>query len=148
MTLDHTSDLIGLALGLIALMGAVIAWARWIRPRYRAGKARIIGAVDALVGRDAIHDSITGKEIAPPLPGMGQRMAAMETAVTNLADLAVSQSHQDERITEAHLRINALETRVDSLETGRVEQVVTKAESVAAYRAMEAIAKHGDDADI
>lgn len=111
----------------VTAVGAMFGIYRWFRPKWRAISADVQAGRDALVGRDAVVDSITGKELAPALPGIGVRMATMETAVAKLV--------------ETTLRLDDHELRITSLEEGAVERVAAKLESAQAWRAVEAVAK-------
>jgi hypothetical protein len=99
---------------------------------------------DALVGREAVKDSITGRELSPALPGIGQRMANVETAIVAIAQQ--QQEIADLKVTVAvHDReIGKLADGQARLEAAAVERVVSKAESAAAWRAMEAVAHDPD----
>ncbi len=139
MSLDRTNEIVGLCIGICTLAGLIFAWLRWVRPRIRSTRRKATAISDALIGREAITDSITGRELAPALPGIGQRMETVEKAVTHIADLLSSQRHQDERI-------ESLETRVDTLEGQVIERVAAKAEAVAAWKAVAAVASQNDPA--
>ncbi|MGZ6778162.1 MAG: hypothetical protein ACXVGO_04105 [Mycobacterium sp.] len=122
-----TETLIGVG-GALSLLAA---WWRWLRPKYKRGKADGVAIRDAILGRDAIVDSITKKEIAPALPGIGQRMATVEQALITFAQ----NRHDLDALIESHEKHDQ---RIRALEDAAVERVVTKAESAAAWRAMEA----------
>lgn len=62
----------------IAALGFLAAFIRWVVPRIRRFAHDLKATRDAILGRDAVKDSITGKEIAPYLPSMGQRLATVE----------------------------------------------------------------------
>lgn len=119
------------AIGALALLGryALRGW-RWQRAFSR--KATAIG--DAILGRDAVVDSITGKEIAPPLPGMGVRMAHQEQQMEAITVAVTKLASQQEYLVDHERRIKALE---DS----SLERIVTRAESAQAWSAVEAISK-------
>lgn len=141
------NEYVTLALGIIALLGAVLAWIRWVRPRIRRGRAEITAVRHALLGREEIVDSITGKTIEPALPGIGTRMANQEqqmellaVTVTKLVDQQVHQQKLEERV-DLH------EARLVALEEQTIERVAAKAESISAWRAVEAVAKQTPDPD-
>lgn len=144
MTLDRSSEIIGLALGLIALLGAGLGWIRWVRPRLRKARATLTSASDALLGREAVIDTITGDVLAPALPGVGARMAhqeqQMELLTVTVTKLVDQQVHQQ----KLEHRVDGLEGRVKGLEDGAIERVASKAESISAWRAVEAVAKNHD----
>ena len=145
--MDGLSAAVTLTLGLVALVTAVAGWVRWARPRMQQRERDRIAQRDALIGRPPVYDSITRKEISPALPGIGQRMASMESVVSDLvrsnlrheAHELQLQSHADQLATH--------EREIADLQQARVERVVTKAESIAAYKAMEAAANATPDED-
>lgn len=142
--LDRTNDIIGLVLGLLALLGALLSYLRWVHPRIKKARATARAATDALLGRDAILDTITGEEIHPALPGVGARMAhqeqQMELLTVTVTKLVDQQVHQQ----KLERRVDGLEHRVKGLEDQTIERVAGKAESVAAWRAVEAVARQTD----
>lgn len=128
--LDSTQALAGIAGSLVIILGGIGAWVRWVRPGYRRTKADFIAARDAVVGRDAIVDTITGKELAPALPGVGVRLDKQEQQM-DLLTTAVA------KIADSHVRLEDHEARIHALEAAAVERVVARAESAQAWRAME-----------
>lgn len=140
MNLDQAQATISAILGGLALTGALVGYFRYLRPRYRRSKAVLTAARDSLVGREAVVDSITGKELAPALPGIGERMASVETVVERIATVIEGQQAQDRRLADHESRIKVLEDAV-------VERVFSKAESAAAWRAVEAVANHAAPSD-
>jgi hypothetical protein len=124
----------GAALTVVALLGVLVAWVRYVRPRLRNVSAQVVGVRDSILGREAIHDSITGREIVPALPGMGVRMAGLESAQAALMEAVA-------KLADEHIRLEDHERRIVALEVSGFERVVTRAESAQAWRAMEAIAK-------
>ena len=103
------------------------------------------GVRDAILGREAVLDSITREVIKPPLPGIGTRMARQETrmelltvTVTKLVDQQVFQQQLAERV-------DGIEARVEQLEGQAVERIVTKQKSAQAWRAIAAMQGDTDD---
>ena len=133
MDLDRTTALIVAAVGVISLLTAVVGWLRWARPKTRRVTSEIVAVRDSILGRDAVVDSITGKEIAPALPGIGQRMANVENAVAQIAD--------------QHVRIADHERRITDLEKGRVERVATQIESAAMWHGVASLTDDARDED-
>lgn len=129
--LENLNAATGSALSVCALLAVVASWMKWIRPHIRKTREDGVAIRDAILGRDPIIDSITKKEIAPALPGIGQRMATVEQALVTFA-----QNQHD--LEELRSRVDGHDARIEALETGTVERVVTKVESAAAWRAMEA----------
>ena len=130
MTVDDPGATVALLVGLGTLAAMALGWIRWIRPRIHSGRKEVVAVRDAILGREAIMDSITGKEIAPAVPGMGVRMATTEENLRVLADAVA-------KIADSHLRLDDHETRLKNLEDARVERVVNRVESAQAWRTIE-----------
>lgn len=120
---------------LLSILGG---WFRWGRPRVARAKHEATAMRDAILGRDRVVDSITGRELAEPLPGIGVRMAHQEDQMRLLTD-AVS------KIADSHRRLEQVEHRVDrhdeeiaTLKTAQMERIVARAESAQAWSAVEA----------
>lgn len=132
--IEQTGVLVGIAASLVVVLGAVFGWLRWVQPKIRHGLARGGAALDTVVGREAIVDNITGRELAPALPSIGKRMESMEGTVSRLVEVIEGQHQQDKRLDDH-------ERRLKQLEDGTIERIAAKAESVSAWRAVEAVAK-------
>jgi hypothetical protein len=120
--LERYTVLIFTVLGILAIV--VPVWLKWGRPTYKALVRDFRAGRDALVGRDAVLDNLSGRELAPALPGIGKRMENFESALMTLAEnQSVLVNHED---------------RIMALEQGAIERIVSRAETTAAYGAMEA----------
>lgn len=139
--LEQTSTLVTIACGILAVMAGLVGWLRWVRPRLRHGVTRVGAALDTLAGRPPIVDNITGKELAPELPSIGKRMESVEGSVAQLVEVIKSQHQQDIRLNAHEQALDLHEGRIKQLEDGTIERIAAKAESVSAWRAVEAVAK-------
>jgi hypothetical protein len=135
-----TAD-IALAGAVVALITGLAGWWRWVRPRIERVKKDGAAMRDAVLGREVVVDSITGRELAPALPGIGVRMAHQEDQMRLLTD-AVS------KIADSHRRLEHVEQRVDEiavdvadLKAASMERIMARAESAQAWQAVEAVAK-------
>lgn len=144
MDLEQTNALIGLGIGAATLLGIVIGWMKWVRPRIRKGVDQVTGVRDAILGREAIVDSITGKELAPALPGMGVRMAQQEAVSKLQQEQMTLLTDAVAKLANTHQRLDDHDRRLNALEAAAIERVATKAESVAAWRAVAAVAGDKD----
>lgn len=117
-------------LTLVAIVAALAAFGRWVLPRYRKARARLVAAFDTIAGREEITDSITGRIIAPAVPNLGERMAMHDERIDRIASAVTD-------IAKSHQRIDALEVRVDALERSQVERIAGKAESIQLFRTIE-----------
>lgn len=147
--LDSLNATTGLALSLCGLLVIVAGWVRWARPRLRKTREDGVAIRDAILGRDPVIDSITKKEIAPALPGIGQRMAHQESQMSEMTRAVTQLAETHAQMAEVRAEVHDLSGRVGKLEEAAVERVVTRAESAAAWRAMEAaaLAKPDEEAD-
>ncbi len=143
VSLSQTATSLGIVLGLVSLVGALLAHYKVVRPWWRKLKGDVTSGRDVLVGRPPIIDPVSKKQIAEALPSLGERLEVHQTKINgslqDIVTLLESQQAQDHRI-------NDHEARLHALETAAVERIVTKAESVSAWRAVEAVANgNGDD---
>lgn len=115
--------------GLTAILTVWVGWAKVVGPRIKRAWSRGVGFFQTIAGRDPIIDKITGKEVAPAVPPLGEQMASINDTMGKL--VAVIESNQD-----AHHRIDNHETRLVVLEEGRVERIVAQAESAQMWRAV------------
>lgn len=125
-----TAEQVTVIVGAIAILGALVTFTRWARPRWRSLTQTLVAIRDTFLGRDAIRDSITGREIEPAQPSMGIRLANVETGLTELV-------RQDARLTHVEGEIDNLKDDVASLKDARIERVVTQAESAAMLNMVE-----------
>lgn len=123
-----------LAAAVVAALAALSKYGLKVWRAWRVARAKVTAVGDAILGREAVVDTITGKEIAPALPGMGVRMAHQEQQMEAIT-AAVT------RLASQHEALKDHETRISRLEEAAVERVVTRAESAAAWSAVEAVAK-------
>lgn len=122
--LGNTEALAKTLTAVAAAVGVLYAFLRWMRPRWRDVRADIRAGRDALVGRPAIVDSITGAELAPALPGMGVRMDTNEKQLATLTEAVVALADVHVRINDHERRIGVNERRLDILEAGGPTVVV------------------------
>src|SRR5690348_13404056 len=131
LAIEDINAATGAALAIAGLLAIVAGWIRWARPRIQRARADSVAIRDAILGRDAVLDSITGKELAPFLPGIGQRMANTEAQMAVITEAVA-------KLADTHQRLDRHEERIEKLEAAAVERVVTRTESAQMFRAMEA----------
>lgn len=145
--------------GVLASMATVALVAggllKTVHPKWKEAKQDIRAGRDALLGRPAVYDSITREIVQAELPGIGVRMANNEViqrqqaqqltvltdAVTKIAD---SHSRMDlafSRISKVEEEVVTLRDEVKDLKVAAVERIVSRQDSVAAFRAIEAAQK-------
>lgn len=136
-----TPEQIGLTATIIGIITALASWWRWGRPKVQQAKREATAMRDAILGRERVVDSITGRELAEPLPGIGVRMAHQEEQMRMLTDAVskIADSHQ--RLGHIEVRVDGLEEDVADLKAGRMERIIARAESAQAWSAVEAVAK-------
>jgi hypothetical protein len=132
---------LGLVLTVLGILSVLGGWLRWGRPRVAQAQREAVAMRDAILGRDSVRDTITGRELAPALPGIGVRMAHQEDQMRLLTD-AVS------KIADSHVRLENVEARVDRhdediaiLKAASAERIIARVESSQAWQAVEAVAK-------
>lgn len=155
------TDPIALALSIGALLSMLAGWLRWGRPRIRKAKSDGVAMRDAILGRDAVVDTITGTELAPELPGIGVRMAhqeqqqietsrQMETMAIAVTKLVSQQHAIAELRSEVTGHAEALAEHAEQiaeLKAASMERVITRAEAAQAWQAMEAAIKAQPESD-
>jgi len=129
---------------LTALTLAGIIAKRW-GPKYRRAKAKAVAGWAQLFGTEEIRHKVTGKVLVEASPGVGVQVNDLKDAVTKLVDLHA----QTEALQAAHhghdRRITKVENDVEALQNNLVERIVGRAESAAAWRAMEAASNSTPD---
>lgn len=125
------------AIGGVLLIGGTIAAAiKWGRPKARQAEA--VG--EGILGRPEITDR-SGAVIQPAQPGMVAQVAALTDTVRELVNMHHRVDGVEVAQAEMRAEIAAVDGRVKVLEDARVEQVVSRAESAAAFSAIEAAVK-------
>jgi hypothetical protein len=120
------NSLTEIAVGTSAILAAITAiFMAWRRARIavKAGKQDARAFKDAILGRDEIVHPETGVVLAPAVPGIGARMATIETAVVQMAD--------------THLQVEDLRARVSVLEQKDLERAMARTESIEMLRTIE-----------
>ena len=145
--MNEAGDWLTFTLALCGLLTVLVGWLKWVRPRYRRGRTQFVAARDSIIGRPAVYDSITGAEREPALPGVGVRLANTEEHLGTLAQAVATLAESHALLEDHTLRISNHEDRIKDLEEARVERIVGKVESAAAFRAMEAATKAQPDDD-
>lgn len=125
MNLDHANALIVFVAGVLGLLGVVAGWVKIIHPRLRNGARTWDGIKETILGRDAVIDKATGRQLVPAQPGMANRLASLETTVRQIADQQVILNDHERRITD--------------LEKGRVERVATQIENAAMWQGVASL---------
>lgn len=123
----NTLQFILLAGGVITLLAG---WLRWWRPKFRVAHRDVRAVKDSLLGREAVNDSITGRELSPAIPGIGQRMAVIEEAVAAIASNQTQMNHVVQEVDD-------LKGRVASLEAQELTRAMARTESIEMLRTID-----------
>lgn len=122
-----------------------------MRPKWHKARDRFTAAVDSIAGRPAITDSITGRELVPELPSIGKRMESVEVAqietrqaINHIATLLEVQKELTQRVDGHDDQLELVGKDIQELKEQAIERIAGKAESISAWRAVEAVAKHTD----
>ncbi|MBO9523416.1 MAG: hypothetical protein J7518_17950 [Nocardioidaceae bacterium] len=121
------------------LCGLIAIWVGWVklaRPRVRKLFKGWRAAQDALLGREPIIDPASGRELAPALPGIGQRMATVEDAVKMLAENVAALDAVNRRVDRIETQVGANTENIAALMTATAERIITKAEAAEMWRAV------------
>jgi len=119
-----------------AAVAVLVAFFRWIRPRIKSVGSDMRAIRDTLVGRPALHDSITDRIIpGTALPSIGDRMASQEVAMAEIAESLSKLADATDRLTSLENRM----TRVEGFLTD--ERLLGKIESVQMLRTIETVAQ-------
>jgi len=121
--LDRLNVLLTVLISMCVLAGLIAGWRAKIAPHLGSANRTWVAFRDTFLGREAINDTITGREIEPAQPAIGVRMAKLEETVATIGD--------------QQRRLDNHEDRLVSLEQARVERVVTQAESAAMWSAVD-----------
>lgn len=141
MNVENTDALIGLGISAATLLGIVVGWYRWVRPKVKSATNQVAAARDAILGREEITDNITGRTLVPALPGLGVRMAFAEDSLSHQQAQMDKLTDAVAKLADVQQQIDDLLRRIVALETGTIERVASKAEAVAAWRAIEKVAE-------
>lgn len=121
------------------LCGLLVLWVGWIkavRPKIRRFWARWTGVGDALLGREPIFDPASGRELSPALPGIGQRMATVEEAVTTLTQTVAELDAINKRLDRHEQQIGTNTENIAAMMVAAAERIVTKDEAAQMWRAI------------
>lgn len=140
--ISNTVVLIGGVLSIVGILAG--GWLKWGRPKAKQAEA----VSEAILGRPEVTDR-SGAVIQPAQPGMVAQVAALTDTVRELVNMhqrvdGVEGEQKAIRAEVAEFRIE-IGGRVKVLEDARVEQVVSRAESAAAFSAIEAAVKANPD---
>lgn len=128
--IEGTNQVVVLVGGVLAILATLAGgWFKWGRPRAQQTAA----VSEAILGRPEVTDR-SGAVIQPAQAGMVAQVSELKIEVRTLVDthLLVRGVVQD---------IKDVKERVKVLEDARVEHVVSRAESAAAFSAIEAAVK-------
>lgn len=129
---------------LVVVGGAVavlFGFFRWVWPRWRAFWNKVGGVSDAILGREAIVDRITGKELVPAQPGLGVRQAKQEQQMELLTVTVTKLVDQQDYLQALSRVVDGHHDRLTALEEAAVERVVSKVESAHMFQAMDTAMK-------
>lgn len=131
-------DVVLAAAAAVTAIGVLWRATRNPRRKLTAAVHKTNQVADVLLGRPAIRHPDTGVELAPPQPGIGARLSAIEEAIAQQAANA-------EDLRRAHDRIDSLERRIaDHLASEHEARIAAHEESQQMWQAIEAIARTGN----
>lgn len=131
--------------GIAALIGAIAAFVRWGLPRYRQARSTTRAVVATLVGTEEVRDPITNELIRPAQPGVGVQVSDLRMAVTKLVEQQAHTEALQGHFHDLERRTKTNEDDIAELKAAQVERIVSRAESAAAFRAIEEAVKATPD---
>ncbi len=114
--MENVDRAFALILSAAAVIAVVYSGHKWARPRVHHRWVRFQVAVDSIVGRPAMVDPITQKVLAPALPGIGERMASIETLVEHLVLSDKRHESHDQHLAIHDQKLAAIGERMRLLE--------------------------------
>lgn len=139
-----TTDAVGVAVGVVTLVGAGAGLWLKARKKWRHSWDRIIGALETIAGRPEIVDRATGRVLVPAQDGMATRITRVEDGQTAQGATLAQMAQAMQKLADGLQQQQALVGRVDDhderiakLELAAVERVVARAESAAAFQAID-----------
>jgi hypothetical protein len=142
--LDNTQALVAIAAGLVMLAGSAWTFRAKVKPWWDGLRRDYVAGRDALVGREAVRDSITGRELSPALPGIGQRMANVETAIVAIAQQQEDIADLKHAVAVHDREIGRHGEDISELKAAVVERVVNKVEQTELWRTVGLIHDRDD----
>lgn len=123
-------------------VGAVLmGFFRVVWPKWRRFTTKVGGVADAILGRDAIFDRITHKELVPALPGLGVRQAKQEEQMELLTVTVTKLVDQRDYLQALTRVVDGHGDRLDALEEATLERVTSHVESAHMFKAMDTAMK-------
>lgn len=149
--------MVAILAGSTAFIAALAGGLRWWTRKDENGQPRafprrlsnvVDRAVHTLIGRDAIMDPDSGKELKPAQPGIGERIGRVETTqheisatLGSLSSVVEELAQTNAKVVRIHERLDGHEERIVKLEEGAAERIVSRAESAEAFRAIANVAE-------
>jgi len=118
------------------LVAAAIGFRRRVIPWWRRVSGKFDAITETLVGREAIHDAATGKELVPAQPGLGVRIATLEEGFSELAKQSHRMDTLERQMMQQGEQLQLHATEIAALKRAETERIVTRAESAQMWRAV------------
>ncbi|WP_028472128.1 hypothetical protein [Nocardioides alkalitolerans] len=133
----HAGWITAVGAAVIMLAGLFV----WIKKKVREPIQNFNRGLVALVGREAVIDPATGMSLAPPIPGLGVRLAHIEEVMSQLAVNDQRTTQVFAQMETIHGRLNTLQEQiVNHMTDSESERQSRLAEQTAMWRAIEAVA--------
>lgn len=119
---------------IVAVLGGLVAFMRWVWPKWRAFFTKVDAGLTAVIGHEEIRDPGNPEHVVMKArPGLGVWMATTDASLGVLSTAV-------QALAEQHAQLDDHEGRIKRLEAGAVERIVARVESTAAFDAMGRVA--------
>lgn len=129
-------DALQVALTCTTILAVWVGWAKFIGPRVKRGWGRVVGIFQAIAGRDAIVDKVSGKEVAPAVPPLGEQLSTMNETIAKLVAVIESNHDAHERLNAHDKHLVAHDQAIGALISGSLERAATAMSSAALLNAV------------
>lgn len=129
-------DGLQVALTISTLLVIWIGWAKYVGPKVRRFTDRAVGIFQAIAGRDAIIDKVSGKEVAPAVPPLGEQLSSINDTMAKLVAVIESNHDAHERLNAHDKHLVAHDQAIGALISGSLERAATAMSSAALLNAV------------
>lgn len=131
-----TPDGVQVLLTLSGVAGLWLGWAKVLGPRLARGWSRFVGIFQAIAGRDAIVDKVSGREVSPAVPPLGEQLTSIHDTMAKLVAVVESNHDAHKRIDRHESVLASHDQAIGALIAGSNERAATALASAALINAV------------